>query len=83
MAGLKGSSQKNGTAPLPRGQPALCSLAVLEGGTDVTPAPRTAPAACACEGARTGHSKIPQGEGKAPGIFKPQLLHRLCSRERP
>lgn len=48
--------------------------------TDVTLAPCMASAACACKGARAGHSKIPQGEGKAPGIFKPQLLHLLYSR---
>lgn len=51
--------------------------------TDVTLTLHTASAACACKDARAGHSKIPQGEGNAPGIFKPQLLHHLYSRERP
>lgn len=33
IAGLKASSQKNGTTCPPRGQPALYSVALLEGGT--------------------------------------------------
>lgn len=90
----RASSQKKGTSCLPRGQTCFvqCGCAgrrhrqgrsELMLSTDVTLAPHTASAACACKGARAGHSKIPQGkEGKAPGIFKPQLLHPLYSRER-
>lgn len=51
--------------------------------TDVTLAPHAACAAWACKCARAGYNNIPQGEGKAPVVFKPQLLHHLYSGEKP